>query len=43
MIRGEFYRKEVRRQYAPVAPLPDADVFERWGQFEGPGGVPATM
>jgi hypothetical protein len=38
MNRGEFYQKEIERQYAPVAPSRDANVFDRWGQFEGPGG-----
>lgn len=39
MIRGRFWHDELCRQYAPVAPDPDADIVERWGQFEGPGGV----
>lgn len=43
MIRGEFYQKEIRRQYAKCAPNPDADVVDRWAQLEGPGGVPVTI
>lgn len=43
MVRGEFWQKEVERQYAPVAPNPDADIVDRWGQLEGPGGVPVRV
>lgn len=43
MIRGEFYFKEIRRQYANERPNPDADVIDRYGQFEGPGGVPVRI
>lgn len=43
LIRGEYFVREVRRQYAPVAPNPDADIVNRWGTLEGPGGVPVTI
>ncbi len=43
MIRGAFYYREIERQYAPVAPNPDADIVDRWGQWEGPGGVPVRI
>ncbi len=43
MVRGEFWRQELERQYAPKAPDPDADVIDRWGQFEGPSGVVVTI
>lgn len=39
IIRGEFWRQEIERQYAPVAPNPDADIVDRWGQLEGTGGA----
>jgi len=37
MIRGEFYLRELLRQYCGRV-REDADVIDRRGQFEGPGG-----
>lgn len=42
VIRGEYWLRELLRQYAgPIDP--DADVVDRWGQFEGPGNVPVVI
>lgn len=43
VVRGEHYQKEVERQYAPKLPSPDADIVDRWAQFEGPYGVPVRI
>lgn len=43
MIRGEFWRNELQRQYANERPNPDADIVDRRGQFEGPYGVPVRI
>ncbi len=43
VVRGAHYQKELERQYAAQAPHPDADIVNRWGQFEGPYGVPVII
>lgn len=37
VIRGEYWLRELLRQYGGTND-PDANVVDRWGQFEGPGG-----
>lgn len=42
VIRGEFYMRELLRQYS-CREMPDANVCDRWAQFEGPGGETVTI